>query len=90
MASPGRSCTTTRKSSSRIHLTSCWQTLYRGANSSRFHEQHIFSPKFLNAARFGFNRAVAIEGGVSRIMNPLLADAAFGFAPGQFVGVLSS
>src|SRR2546425_3602748 len=50
------------------------------------HEQHIFSSKFLNATRFGFNRAVAIEGGVSRVMNPLLADAAFGFIPGQFVG----
>src|SRR5438552_1680598 len=50
------------------------------------HEQHIFNSKFLNAVRFGFNRAVAIEGGVSRVMNPLLADAAFGFIPGQFVG----
>src|SRR3989449_8533743 len=50
------------------------------------HEQHIFNSKFLNAARFGFNRAVAIEGGVSRVMNPLLADAAFGFIRGQFVG----
>ncbi|PYS04500.1 MAG: hypothetical protein DMG12_10005 [Acidobacteria bacterium] len=50
------------------------------------HEQHIFNSKFLNAARFGFNRAVAIEGGVSRVMNPLLSDATFGFAPGQFVG----
>src|SRR2546426_9009698 len=38
------------------------------------HEQHIFNPKFLNAARFGFNRAVAIEGGVSNVINPLLAD----------------
>src|SRR2546422_776541 len=50
------------------------------------HEQHIFNSKFLNAARFGFNRAVAIEGGGSRVMNPLLADASFGFVPGQFVG----
>src|SRR3989441_7088700 len=49
-------------------------------------EQHIFSSKFLNAARFGFNRAVAVEGGVSGVMNPLLADAAFSFIPGQFVG----
>src|SRR2546426_1040458 len=49
-------------------------------------EQHIFSSKFLNAARFGFNRAVAIEGGVSRVMNPLLAEATFGFIPGQFAG----
>jgi len=49
-------------------------------------EQHIFSSKFLNAARFGFNRAVAIEGGVSKVMNPLLADASLGFIPGQWVG----
>src|SRR5438093_4399294 len=49
-------------------------------------EQHIFNSKFLNAARFGFNRAVAVEGGVSGVMNPLLADAAFSFIPGQFVG----
>ena len=49
-------------------------------------EQHIFNSKFLNASRFGFNRAVAIEGGVTKVMNPLLADAAFGFVPGLFVG----
>src|SRR2546428_10254653 len=54
------------------------------------HEQHIFSSKFLNAARFGFNRPGAIEGGVSSVMNPLLADPAFGFIPGQFVGVIQS
>src|SRR3989454_1601772 len=53
-------------------------------------EQHIFTSKFLNAARFGFNRAGAIEGGVSSVMNPLLADPAFGFIPGQFVGVIQS
>src|SRR5256884_3542647 len=50
------------------------------------HEQHIFNSKFLNAARFGFNRAGAVEGGVSGVINPLLADAAFGFVPGEFVG----
>src|SRR5947207_4573757 len=49
-------------------------------------EQHIFSSKFVNAFRFGFNRAVAVEGGVSRVMNGLLADPAYGFVPGQFVG----
>src|SRR3989441_7041275 len=54
------------------------------------HQQHIFNPKFLNAARFGFNRAVAIEGGVSKVMNPFLADSAFGFIPGQFVGAIQS
>jgi hypothetical protein len=50
------------------------------------HEQHIFNPKFLNAARFGFNRAVAIEGGVSKVNNPLLKDPSFGFVPGEYVG----
>src|SRR5438034_3517608 len=54
------------------------------------HEQHIFSSTFLNAFRFGFNRAVAIEGGVSKVMNPLTADPAFGFIPGQFVGSIQS
>jgi carboxypeptidase family protein len=53
-------------------------------------QQHIFNSKFLNAARFGFNRAVAIEGGVSKVMNPFLADSAFGFIPGQFVGAIQS
>ena len=48
--------------------------------------QHIFSPRFLNTARFGFNRAVAIDGGVSRVMNSHLTDPKFGFVPGQFVG----
>src|SRR5207253_7028183 len=38
------------------------------------HEQHIFSSTFLNAVRFGFNRAVAIEGGVSKVLNPLMPD----------------
>jgi len=49
-------------------------------------EQHIFSPGLLNAARFGFNRAVAVSGGVSRVMNPLLADSKFGYVPGEYVG----
>jgi hypothetical protein len=50
------------------------------------HQQHIFSSKFLNAARLGFNRAVAIEGGVSKVNNPLLKDSSFGFVSGQYVG----
>ena len=49
-------------------------------------EQHIFSPRLLNAARFGFNRAVALVGGVTRVINPDLTDPSFGFIPGQFVG----
>src|SRR2546430_16745818 len=33
---------------------------------------------------------MAIEGGVSEVMNPLMADPAFGFIPGQFVGSIQS
>jgi Carboxypeptidase regulatory-like domain/TonB-dependent Receptor Plug Domain/TonB dependent receptor len=54
------------------------------------HWQHILSPGFLNVARFGFNRSVGIEGGVTKVINPFLADAAFGFIPGQFVGSIKS
>jgi carboxypeptidase family protein/TonB-dependent receptor-like protein len=52
------------------------------------HEQHIFNPKLLNAARFGFNRAVAVSGGVSKVNNPLLTNLSFGFIPGQYVGYI--
>src|SRR5204862_7584949 len=54
------------------------------------HEQHIFSSSFLNAVRFGFNRAVAIEGGVPKVMNPPMAARAIDFIPGQFVGSIKS
>ena len=50
------------------------------------HEQHIFNPRLLNAARFGFNRAVAADGGVSMVLNPLMTDPSFGFVPGGFAG----
>jgi hypothetical protein len=52
------------------------------------HEQHNFNPRVLNAARVGYNRAVAIEGGVTRVINPLLTDPSYGFVPGQFAGYL--
>jgi hypothetical protein len=54
------------------------------------HEQHIFSPRLLNAARAGYNRAVAIEGGVSSIINPLLTDPSLGFVPGEFAGYIKA
>ncbi len=54
------------------------------------HEQHIFSPTFLNAARFGFNRAVGIDGGVTKILNPSVEDTSYGFIPGQFPGQVES
>lgn len=53
------------------------------------HEAHVFNPRSLNAVRFGFNRAVAADGGVTKVLNPLLEDASFSFIPGQFPGVIS-
>jgi hypothetical protein len=52
------------------------------------HEQHIFTPRLLNAARFGFNRAVALNGGVSRVIDPFMTDTSFGFMPGEFAGYI--
>jgi len=54
------------------------------------HEQHIFSPTFLNAARFGFNRAIGIDGGITKILNPAVEDQSYGFIPGQFPGLIAS
>jgi len=52
------------------------------------HEQHIFSPTLLNVARFGFSRAVGSTGGVSKVLNPLMLDPSYGFAPGGFAGAV--
>ena len=52
------------------------------------HEQHIFGPSLLNSARFGFNRAVGIIGGVSKVMNPAMLDPSFAFIPGDRAGEL--
>jgi hypothetical protein len=49
-------------------------------------QQHAFSPASLNAARFGFSRAVGIIGGVSKVSNPLMSDPSYGFEPGAFAG----
>lgn len=53
-------------------------------------QQHIFSPRFVNIVRFGFNRAVAVDGGVSKVLNPHLTDPSFNMIPGQFAGGISS
>ena len=51
-----------------------------------FHEQHVFSANALNAARFGFSRAVGTVGRVASVLNPLMHDSSYGFVPGAFVG----
>jgi len=50
------------------------------------HEQHIFSPNFLNDAQIGFSRAVGIQGKVSSVLNPLMKDPSYAFLPGAFAG----
>jgi Carboxypeptidase regulatory-like domain/TonB dependent receptor-like, beta-barrel/TonB-dependent Receptor Plug Domain len=54
------------------------------------HQQHVFSPAFLNAVRAGFNRAVGIQGDVTSVLNPALRDPSYAFIPGQFVGIIQS
>jgi len=54
------------------------------------HEAYTFGPAFLNVARFGFNRAAAIAGGITRVINPLVENPAFSFIPGQFVGSIEA
>jgi carboxypeptidase family protein len=50
------------------------------------HVQHAFTPNSLNAARFGFSRAVGIQGRVSGILNSNMLDPSFAFVPGEFAG----
>jgi hypothetical protein len=50
------------------------------------HEAHVFSADTLNTARFGFSRAVGIQGQVTNVMNPLMLDPSYSFVPGEFAG----
>ena len=54
------------------------------------HEQHIFRPNLLNSSRIGFNRAVGVIGGVSKVLNPAMLDSSYGFLPGQYAGEIHS
>jgi Carboxypeptidase regulatory-like domain/TonB dependent receptor len=51
-----------------------------------FHEAHVFSADTLNTARFGFSRAVGIQGQVTSVMNPHMLDPTYAFVPGEFAG----
>lgn len=53
-------------------------------------EQHLFSGTSVNAARFGFGRAVGITGGVSQVLNPNMHNAAYSFVPGEFAGAVQA
>jgi hypothetical protein len=54
------------------------------------HEQHELSATLLNAARFGFSRAVGIVGGVSKVLNPNMLNPTFAFVPGEFAGAVQA
>jgi hypothetical protein len=54
------------------------------------HEQHLFSPTFLNVARVGFSRAVATSGGVSKVSNPLMFDPLYAFELGGLAGSIEN
>ncbi|HUX66662.1 MAG TPA: carboxypeptidase regulatory-like domain-containing protein [Terriglobales bacterium] len=42
-----------------------------------------------SVARVGFSRAVALDGGLSQVLNPAFTNPALGMVPGQFVGSIS-
>src|ERR1700738_5314347 len=50
------------------------------------HAQHFFSATVLNVARLGFNRAVGVTGGLTKILNPNMLDPSFAFVPGGLAG----
>ena len=54
------------------------------------HEQHLFSPTLLNAARLGFSRSVGITGGLTKILNSNMLDPSFAFVPGGLAGEIRS
>src|SRR3984893_8733256 len=61
-------------------------TVVSAREVATLHEQHLFSPNLLNAAGFGFSRAIGIIGKVANVINPLMNDPSFAFEPGGFVG----
>jgi Carboxypeptidase regulatory-like domain/TonB-dependent Receptor Plug Domain len=50
------------------------------------HEAHVLSVNALNTARFGFSRAVGIQGKVENVMRQQMLDPSFAFVPGEFAG----
>jgi TonB dependent receptor-like, beta-barrel len=52
-------------------------------------ENHIFSPALVNSLRLGFNRVHAASPQGASALNPLAADTALGFVPGETAGVIS-
>lgn len=47
---------------------------------------HVFSPNFLNSARFGFSRVISDGPKTLSAINPLAKDPSLGFLPGHNVG----
>lgn len=52
-------------------------------------DQRAVGTTALNTARFGFSRAVAVDGGLSRVLNPAILAAGFSMVPGEFVGAIA-
>jgi len=52
-------------------------------------ESHVFSPSFLNSARFGYSRVSVEAPKALSAINPLASDPSLGFVPGKNVGGLN-
>jgi Carboxypeptidase regulatory-like domain len=58
-----------------------------GRQVASLHEQHIFSPDFLNTATIGAGRAVGIQGQVTNVVNKNMLDHSYSFVdPNHVVG----
>ena len=67
-------------------------TLYDEAASRRttasLEEAHIFTPRFTNSFRLGYNRSVAVAPNVKAVLNPAVSNPALDYYTGRAVGQL--
>jgi len=70
-----------------------YSDLVSNRQAATIHEQHIFSPNFLNVAQIGATRAVGIQGKVDRIASAyqsVMTDHQYAFEPGAYAGDIQS
>ncbi len=70
-----------------------YSDLVSNRQAATVHEQHIFSPNFLNVAQIGATRAVGIQGKLDRITpayQSVMTDHQFAFEPGGYAGDIQS
>jgi hypothetical protein len=70
-----------------------YSDLVSNRQAATIHEEHIFSPNFLNVAQIGASRAVGIQGKVDHIASAyqtVMTDHQYAFEPGAYAGDIQS